>query len=214
MPIRILLADDHGVLRAGLKALLDADEEFHVVAEAWEGDQVLRLAAKLQPDIVLLDLNMPGPGNMEVTRRIIETAPKSRVLVLTAYEENGIVREVLKAGASGYIIKRAVESELLNAIRAVHRGEVYVHPFMMRALLDPPVPAPAPKNERCGTPLTPREVEVLKLIARGYTNRQIGESLKLSVRTVESHRGNLMGKLGLQTRLELVRYATEHKLLE
>jgi two-component system response regulator NreC len=214
MPIRILLADDHGVLRAGLKALLDSDEEFHVAAEAWDGDQVLRLAAKLQPDIVLLDLNMPGPGNIEVTRRIVEAAPNSRVLILTAHEENGTVREVIKAGASGYIIKRAVESELLNAIRAVHRGEVYVHPFMMRALLDPPAQKPAPEKKQSETPLTPREVEVLRLIARGYTNRQIGENLKLSVRTVESHRANLMGKLDLQTRVQLVRYATEHKLLE
>jgi two-component system response regulator NreC len=214
MPIHILLADDHGVLRAGLKALLHADEEFHVVAEAWEGDQVLRLAEKLQPDVVLLDLNMPGPGNIEVTRRIIEVAPRSKVLILTAYEENGMVREVLKAGASGYIIKRAVESELLNAIRAVHRGEVYVHPFMMRALLAPPVREPAPDKKREDIPLTPREVEVLRLIAQGYTNRQIAESLELSVRTVESHRANVMGKLGLRTRVQLVRYAAEHKLIE
>jgi two-component system, NarL family, response regulator NreC len=214
VPIRILLADDHGVLRAGLKALLDGGKGFHVVAEAWEGDQVLRLAAKLQPDIVLLDLNMPGPGNIEVTRRIIEVAPKARVLVLTAYEESGMVREVLKAGASGYIIKRAVESELLNAISAVHRGEVYVHPFMMRALLDPPVQDTVPTREEDRTDLTRREVEVLRFIARGYTNRQIGESLALSVRTVESHRANLMGKLGLQTRIQLVRYATEQKLLQ
>ena len=214
MPIHILLADDHGVLRAGLKALLHADEEFHVVAEAWEGDQVLRLAEKLQPDVVLLDLNMPGPGNIEVTRRIIEVAPRSKVLILTAYEENGMVREVLKAGASGYIIKRAVESELLNAIRAVHRGEVYVHPFMMRALLAPPVREPATDRKREDIPLTPREIEVLRLIAQGYTNRQIAESLELSVRTVESHRANVMGKLGLRSRVQLVRYAAEHKLIE
>ena len=214
MPIRIVLADDHGVLRAGLKALLNADDEFHVVAEAWEGDQVLRLAAKLKPDVVLLDLNMPGPGNLEVTRRIIEAAPKSKVLVLTAYEEDGLVQEVLKAGASGYILKRAVESELLNAIRAVQRGEIYVHPFMMRALLKPQGQKVAPKKDRDGEALTPREVEVLRFIARGYTNRQISESLKLSVRTVESHRANLMGKLGLQTRVQLVRYAAEHKLLD
>ena len=214
MPIRILLADDHGVLRAGLKALLDVDEEFHVVAEAWEGDQVLRLAAKLQPDVVLLDLNMPGPGNFDVTQKILEAAPKARILILTAHEENGLVREALKAGAAGYIIKRAVESELLGAIRAVHRGEVYVHPFMMRALLTPPPEEPAPAKAPGRSLLTPRELEVLTHIARGYTNRQIGESLNLSVRTVESHRANLMGKLGLQTRVQLVRYAAEHKLLE
>ena len=214
MPIRILLADDHGVLRAGLRALLEADEEFQVVAEAGDGDQTLRLAAKLQPDVILLDLNMPGPGGIEVTRRIVESAPKSRVLVLTAYEEDALVREALNTGASGYIIKRAVESELLNAIRAVYRGEVYVHPSMMRALLKPPAQEPAPKKDRGGVTLTPREVEVLRFIARGYTNRQVAENLKLSVRTVESHRANLMGKLGMETRIQLVRYATEHKLLE
>jgi two-component system, NarL family, response regulator NreC len=214
MPIRILLADDHGVLRAGLKALMDRDKEFHVVAEAWEGDQVLRLATKLQPDVVLLDLNMPGPGNLEITQKILEVAPKTRILILTAHEENGLVRESLKAGASGYVIKRAVESELLNAIRAVHRGEVYVHPFMMRTLLAPPVKEPAPEKASERPLLTPRELEVLRLIAQGYTNRQVGESLHLSVRTVESHRANLMGKLGLQTRVQLVRYAAEHKLIE
>jgi two-component system response regulator NreC len=214
MTIRILLADDHGVLRAGLKALLDTEGEFHVVAEAWEGDQVLRLAEKLQPDVVLLDLNMPGPRNIELTQRIVAVAPKSKVLILTAYEENGLAREVLKAGASGYIIKRAVGSELLSAIRAVHRGEMYVHPFMVRALLTPLVEDPTPGKKEEETPLTPREVEVLRLIARGYTNRQIGETLKLSVRTVESHRANVMGKLGLRTRVQLVRYAAEHKLLE
>jgi two-component system response regulator NreC len=214
MPIQILLADDHGVLRAGLRSLLDSEDEFHVVAEAADGDQTLRLTAKLQPDIVLLDLNMPGPGGIEVTRRIVESAPKSKVLVLTAYEEDALVREALNAGASGYIIKRAVESELLNAIRAVHRGEVYVHPSIMRALLKAPVQEPALKKDSNGVSLTPREVEVLRFIARGYTNRQIAENLKLSVRTVESHRANLMGKLEMETRIQLVLYATEHKLLD
>ena len=124
------------------------------------------------------------------------------------------VQEVLKVGASGYIIKRAVETELLNAIRAVHRGEVYVHPFMMRTLLVPPAQETASEKERDDAPLTPREVEVLRFIARGYTNRQIAEQLELSIRTVESHRANLMDKLGLQTRVQLVRFATENKLLE
>lgn len=214
MPIRILLADDHAVLRAGLRALLEADREFRVVAVAGDGNQTLRLAAKLQPDVVLLDINMPGPGGIEVTRRIVESAPESKVLVLTAYEEDALVREALNAGASGYIVKRAVESELLNAIRAVHRGEVYVHPFMLRALLKPQARKDAPAKGRDGEALTPREVEVLRSIARGYTNRQIAEALILSIRTVESHRANLMGKLDLQTRAQLVRYAIEHKLLE
>jgi len=214
MPIRVLLADDHGVLRAGLRALLESEDEFLVVAEAWDGDQVLKLASKHQPDVVLLDLNMPGPGNIEVTRRLLDCAPKSRVLILTGHEENGIAQEVLDAGASGYIIKRVLDFELLSAIRAVHRGEIYVHPSMMRAILHPPAPEPPPKKEKSSTHLTPRETEVLRFIAQGYSNRQIGESLKLSTRTVESHRANVMAKLGLSSRIDLVRYATEHKLLE
>lgn len=214
MPIRILLADDHAVLRAGLRALLETDEEFHVVAEAGDGDQTLRLVAKLEPDVVLFDLEMPGPGGIETTRRIVESAPKSRVLVLTAYEEDALVREAMAAGASGFIVKRAVESELLNAIRAVHRGQVYVHPFVLGALLKPPPPKVAPPKVRDHDGLTSREVEVLRFIAKGYTNRQVADALKLSIRTVESHRANLMGKLGMETRVQLVNYATEHKLLE
>jgi len=214
MAIRVLLADDHGVLRAGLRSLLESEEEFLVVAEAWEGDQVLKLATKFQPDVVLLDLNMPGPGNIEITRRILEAAPKSRVLILTGHEEDGIAQEVLNAGAAGYIIKRVIGFELLSAIRAVHSGEIYVHPSMMRGILHPPAPAPAPKEKREKSPLTPRETEVLRLIAKGYSNRQIGETLKLSTRTVESHRANLMAKLGFSSRIDLVRYATEHKLTE
>lgn len=214
MAIQILLADDHGVLRAGLRALLEADKDFHIIAEAADGDQTLRLTAKLLPDVVLLDINMPGPGGIEVTRRIVETAPKSRVLVLTAYEEDALVREAMSAGAAGYIVKRAVESELTNAIRSVHRGEVYVHPSMLRALLKPPPQKVPPKKGRDRETLTSREVEVLRFIAKGFTNRQIAETLKLSIRTVESHRANLMGKLDMETRVQLVRYATEHNLLD
>jgi two-component system response regulator NreC len=214
MPIRILIADDHGVLRAGLRSLLEASDEFLVVAEVGDGDQALHLAAKLQPDVVLLDLNMPGPGGIALISRLVASVPAPRVLVLTAYEEEVLVREALSAGASGFMVKRAVDSELLDAIRAVHRGEVSVHPFMMRALLKPPEPKVAPKKGRSRDDLTPREVEVLRFIAKGYTNRQISEALKLSIRTVESHRANLMGKLDLNTRVQLVRYATEHHLLD
>ena len=212
MPLRVLIADDHGVLRAGLRALLKTEEDLQVVDEAADGETALRLASRLRPDIVLLDLSMPGPGGIEVTRKLKEMLPATRVLILTVHEDETLLREALKAGASGYIIKRAVESELINAIHAVSRGEIYVHPAMTRWLLQEPAPA-APKRRDPAT-LTPREIEVLRLIVQGHTNSQIAEVLRLSVRTIESHRANLMGKLGLQSRVELVRYAVKNKLLD
>lgn len=212
MPLRVLIADDHGVLRAGLRALLKTEEDLQVVDEAADGETALRLASRLRPDIVLLDLSMPGPGGIEVTRKLKEMLPATRVLILTVHEDETLLREALKAGASGYIIKRAVESELISAIHAVSRGEIYVHPAMTKWLLKGPAPA-APKRRDPAT-LTPREIEVLRLIVQGHTNSQIAEVLTLSVRTIESHRANLMGKLGLQSRVELVRYAVKNKLLD
>jgi len=213
MPIQILIADDHGVLRAGLRTLLNAEPNLEVIGEASDGNDVLRLASELHPDIVLLDISMPGPGGIEVTRRLKEALPELRVLILTAHEDESLLREAVQAGAAGYIIKRAVESELINAIHSVWRGDLYVHPAMTRALLKetslfPSMPEPSVES------LTPREIEVLRLIAKGYTNGQIAKELSLSVRTVESHRANLMGKLELRSRVELVRYAMEHGLFE
>ncbi|MFQ5340878.1 MAG: response regulator [Anaerolineae bacterium] len=213
MPIRILIADDHGVLRAGLRALLNAEPDVEVVGEAADGHEVLRLARALNPDVVLLDISMPGPGGIEVTRQVKQALPDTRVLILTVHEDESLLREAIQAGAAGYIIKRAVESELINAIHAVWRGDVYIHPAMTRALLQDVAP-PHATDETLVEPLTRRETEVLQLIAQGYTNRQVAETLTISVRTVETHRANLMDKLGLRSRVELVRYAREHNLLE
>lgn len=212
MPIEILIADDHGVLRAGLRALLNGEGDLRVVGEAGSGDETLALAAELRPDIVLLDLNMPGPGGIEVARRLRDEAADSRVLVLTVHEDHALVREALDVGAAGYIIKRAVESELINAIRAVARGELYVHPSMTRELLREST-GPTRSKVVAEEPLTPRELDVLNLIVLGYTNRQAADELGLSVRTVESHRANLMAKLGLRSRVELVRWAADRDLL-
>jgi len=212
MAVDIVLADDHGVLRGGLRALLNAEVDLKVIGEAASGDEALRLVPELQPDIVLLDLNMPGPGGIEVTRKLRDLVPETRVLVLTVHEDEGLLREAIESGASGYIIKRAVESELINAIRAVARGEMYIHPSMTRALLNTPTKrkrAPSGAQES----LTPRETDVLRLIVLGYTNRQAAEELGLSVRTVETHRANLMGKLGLKSRVELVRWAADNDLM-
>lgn len=213
MTIRILIADDHGVLRAGLRALLSAESELEVVDEASNGEEALALATELQPDVILLDISMPGSSGIDVTRRLKQTLPQARVLILTVHEDEGLLQEAIQAGASGYIIKRAVESELIDAIRAVWRGDLYVHPAMTRALLKEISPAPPAAKEAPVEALTPREVEVLRLIAQGYTNRQMADMLSISVRTVESHRSNLMGKLNLRSRVELVRYARENKLI-
>jgi DNA-binding NarL/FixJ family response regulator len=210
--LSILLADDHGVLRAGLRALLGAEVGLDVVGEATSGDETVELAAELLPDIVLLDLNMPGPGGIEVARRLAQAVPDTRVLVLTVHEDEALVREAIDTGASGYIIKRAVESELINAIHAVARGELYVHPSMTRALLPEPA-RPNPAHPTGEEPLTPREKDVLHLIVHGYTNRQAADELGLSVRTVETHRANLMGKLGLRSRVELVRWAADRDMM-
>jgi two-component system response regulator NreC len=219
MSIRILIADDHGVLRAGLRSLLNTEPDLQVVGEATDSQETLRLAGKLHPDVVLLDISMPGPGGIKVTQQLKEALPKARVLILTVHEDESLLREAMRAGAAGYITKRAIEPELINAIHAVWRGDLYVHPAMTRALLKdlaPSTESPPPHTtiESPIEPLTPRESEVLTLIAQGYTNRQAADILSISVRTVESHRANIMGKLGLHSRVELVRYAMKHGLLE
>lgn len=213
MTTQILIADDHGVLRAGLRALLNNEPDLEVVGEAANGEEALRLAGELQPDVVLMDINMPGGDGIETTRHLLAAWPDARVLILTFHEDECLLQAAIRAGAAGYILKRAVESELINAIRAVSRGELYVHSAMTRALLaDAPI---APPTQRAAVDiLTPRETEVLGLLAQGYTNRQIADLLTISVRTVESHRANLMDKLDLHSRVELVRYAAEHELLE
>ncbi len=213
MSIRILIADDHGVLRAGLRALLSAETELDVVGEAADGNEALRLVSELRPDVVVLDVSMPGPDGIEVTQRLKELLPDTRVLILTVHEDESLLRAAMRAGASGYIVKRAVETELIDAINAVWRGELYVHPAMTRALLKDIQPTLTSEEIPAET-LTPRESEVLLLIAEGNTNRQIADLLTISVRTVESHRANLMGKLGLNSRVELVRFARKHGLLE
>ena len=215
MAIRILIADDHGVLRAGLRALLKTTPEMRVVGEAADGQETLRMADRLRPDVVLLDISMPEPGGIEVTRQLKETLPKVRVLILTAHEDEALLRAAIEAGASGYIIKRAIESELISALYAVQRGEVYVHPAM--AGVSPPKDAVAPppvSSEEPAKVLTSQEIEVLCLIAQGHTNRHTAQVLDISRQAVEKHRSNLMTKLGLRGRVELVRYAKEHGLLD
>ena len=212
--IRILIADDHAIVRAGLRALIHSESAtMELVGEATGGYETIELVEKVQPNVLVLDLSMPDLDGISVTKKIASQSPDLKILILTLHEDEALLRAALKAGASGYILKRAAETELISAIHTILRGDLYVDPSMVRKLLNDEMP-PAVAQSKSTEALTPRETEVLKLIVQGYTNRQIGEELNISVRTAESHRANLSDKLGLHSRVELVRYAREHGLIE
>jgi two-component system response regulator NreC len=212
LTIRILIADDHGLIRAGLRALLAAVPGFLVVGEAQDGLSVLQQAVELQPDIVLMDIHMPGISGIEATRRLREIAPEVRVLALTVHEDETMLREMIRAGAYGYFIKRAVESDLIEAIRRVAEGSIYVHPSLTGALIRDLSPILSKEDLHSEKELTPREKEVLILLARGHTNREIAVKMNLSPRTIEGHRATLVSKLGINSRVELMDYVEKHHL--
>lgn len=212
-PIRVFLADDHGILRAGLRLLIDAQPDMRVVGEAGDGASTLQLAAELQPDLILLDLTMPGLGGLEALPLLRQRAPQSRVLILTMHDSEGYLRQALQAGAAGYVLKGAVDSELLNAMRAVARGETYIHSAITHKLLESIRPSAPPTSDPWEA-LSSRELEVLRLVALGYTNSEIAEQLSISVKTVETYRARGMEKLNLRTRAELVRAAIARGLLD
>jgi two-component system response regulator NreC len=210
--ISILIADDHAIVRTGLRALLRSEAGLQLVGEATGGYEAIELVGKTRPDILILDLSMPDLDGIAVTRQLKPEYPDLLILILTVHEDEAMLREAIRAGASGYIVKHAAEAELIAAIETIRRGDLYVDPAMLRVLL---VESPKPRTEQPASPdpLTPRETDVLKLIVQGYTNRQVGEELGISVRTVEGHRANLLEKLGLRTRVELVRYARDRGLI-
>ncbi len=211
--IKVLIADDHAIVRTGLRALIHSEPTMELVGEAAGGFEAIELIEKSQPNVLVLDLSMPDLDGIAVTKKIKPQFPDLRILVLTIHDDEALLKAALKAGASGYILKHAAETELISAIHSILRGDLYIDSSMVRKLLSDdalPVVAPLQSTES----LTPRETEVLKLIVQGYTNRQIGEELSISVRTAESHRANLCGKLGLHSRVELVRYARQHGLIE
>ncbi len=203
--IRVLLADDHAILSAGLRAFMSDYDDIQVVGEACDGDEAVALAGELRPDVVLMDVAMPGMNGIDATRLIREQHPETRVLVLTQHEERQYVLALLRAGASGYILKRALGADLIAALRTVAQGEPFLYPGASRVVLE--------ELQEPAEPLTPRELEVLQHIVRGETGPQVAEALSLSVKTVEWHRSNLMSKLHVHNTAELVRYALQRGLV-
>jgi DNA-binding NarL/FixJ family response regulator len=210
---RILIADDHAIVRTGLRTLLTDEPDLELVGEASGGYEAIELAHSARPDILLLDLSMPDLDGIAVTKELKPKHPELHILILTIHEDEALVREAIKAGASGYILKRAAESELVSAINVLMRGDMYVDPALLRQLVYEQEQSEEPEHVLIET-LTPRELDVLGLIVLGYTNRQIGEELCISVRTVEGHRASLSEKIGAQSRADLVRYARETGLLD
>lgn len=210
---RILLADDHAVLRAGLRLLLANQEGLTVVGEAATGAETLSMAERLQPDLVLLDLSMPALGGLNALPHLRKLAPTARILILTMHDDPQYLHQALKNGASGYVLKRAADVELLSAVRAVLRGEIYVHPSMTRGLLEDILPAPQSAAPDLWETLSEREQEVLRQVALGYTSAEIAAQLKLSAKTVDTYRARGMEKLGLRNRAALVRFALQRGLI-
>ena len=209
--IRVLIADDHAIVRDGLRALVEAQPGLRVVGEAANGQEAWRRACELEPDVLVLDISMPGVGGADAAARIRQDCPRVRVLALTMHEERGYVSRLLRAGAAGYLLKRTASAELVRAIRAVAAGGSYVDPSLAGALLSEqaqrvPRADGARPNDRAGD-LTPREAEVLRLVAQGHSNKEIAVALEISVKTVETHKAHAMAKLGLASRAALVRFA-------
>jgi two-component system, NarL family, response regulator NreC len=207
--IRIVIADDHAVVRSGLRMLLDAEDDFEVVAEAGDADTAARYTLGHKPDVLVLDLNMPGEPSLPAIPRIRAAIPDTQIVVLTMQEEPAFAREALRGGALGYVLKEAADAELVEAVRAAADGRTYLNPALGARIASEPPESTAPPGG-----LTEREADVLRLIALGHTNTEIAEKLFLSVRTVESHRARIQQKIDLTTRAELVRYALDHDLVE
>ena len=209
MPIKIIVADDHAVVRAGLRMVLEAQPDLDVIAEADDVASTLRKVRAHRPDVLLLDLNMPDESSLPKIPELRESSPDTRIVVLTMQNDPAFAREALQAGIAGYVLKESAADEVVQAVRQVLEGRTYLNPELgARIAAAPPQPSGPPDD------LSEREIEVLRLIALGHTNSEIASSLYLSVRTVESHRAHIQQKLRLSSRADLVRYALEHGLME
>jgi two-component system response regulator NreC len=213
--IRLLLVDDHEVVRSGLRMLLENEVDMNIVGEVDTGEEALKMVKTLEPDVVIMDITLPDISGIEATRRIKEGYPKVAVVALTIHEDQQYFFEMLQAGASGYVPKRAAPDDLITAIHAAHRGEMYIYPSLAKLLVGDFLARSGDDGAKeTMNGLTPREGEVLSHLADGKTNDEIADILGISVHTVARHRENLMGKLGLHSRSELVKYAIRKGLIK
>ena len=211
MSIRVLVVDDHAVVRAGLRRVLDAESDIETVGEAANADRAVFEAIEHKPDVVLMDVMMPGKSGIEGMPAVMQAVPAAKVLILSMQDDPRYVQEAFDAGASGYVLKEAADTEVVSAVRAVAGGERYVHPALGARLVEA---ASAARKRAEVDPLSEREREVLRLLALGHTNQEIAKMLYISVRTAETHRAHIMQKLGLSSRAELVRHALSEGLLD
>jgi len=210
--VRVLIADDHGIVRSGLRLLLERQPDIEVIAEAADGAEAREIAVRERPDLAILDVRMPKLTGLQVTRELKKQAPEVSVLILSMHDDERYLFEALKAGASGYVLKTQADTDLMEAIRAVERGEPFLTPAAQQALIKDVLERGRQSEDE--EELTPREEEIVKLVAEAHTTRQIAEILHLSEKTVGNHRGNAMRKLGMRDRVELVRYAIRRGLIE
>jgi DNA-binding NarL/FixJ family response regulator len=210
--LHILIADDHGIVRSGIRMLIDRQQGMRVVAEAEDGIQAVELAQATHPDVAILDVTMPRMTGLQAAREIRARAPNTRVLLLSMHDDERYFFDAVDVGANGYVLKRSADTDLIDAIQAVARGEQFVSPVTERAAIKEWLESG--RVDRLEDPLTPRELDVVKLIAEAYTNKQIAAALHVSEKTVESHRANVLSKLGMRDRVELVRYAIRRGLVE
>jgi DNA-binding NarL/FixJ family response regulator len=210
---RILLADDHALVRRGLRLILDAEPDLEVVAEASDGSEAVRLALAGDVDLAIIDISMPRMTGLQAARELQQRRPELRVLILSMHESEQYLFEALRVGASGYVVKKVADRDLVEACRATVRGEPFLYPGAVTALLKGHLRV-AREGEQPHDPLTPRETEVIKLVAESYTNRQIAEALVISEKTVDRHRTNILEKLGMRDRVELTRYAIRNGLVD
>jgi two-component system, NarL family, response regulator NreC len=211
--IRVLIADDHAILRSGLRMLIASQPDMTVVGEAQDGDETIQMAKETAPGIVILDITMPKRGGLHAINEILKQNQNTRVLLLTMHEELAYVRTALAAGATGYVLKKSVDADLLSAIRAVHKGRTYIDPELASELIQHVVPEGDRSQPKLTEVLSERELQVLKLVAEGFSSREIAQQIFISVKTVETYRSRFAEKLGLTSRADIVRYALETGLL-